>query len=120
MYPINQCFIAILRKNYGKFSKLEVLCSAFFFRKYTQKFQKNPEILLSSQNKKKIIFESKLVQNHYIHQNLSKLSRKIQRIVKFSLKTSILEFYVGKKPIYLELGPPGPRPPRSSLVLGKG
>ena len=91
MSPYLPLFIAFLLTNFRKFSKCGVLCPAIFFEKFPKISQKFSEIFSTfSKSKKTIIFASKIVQNHYINQNLAKFSLKTPKNSRFSLK--ILDF----------------------------
>ena len=82
--PHKKCFIAYLRKN---FQNLEFYPPQFFFEKISKISKKFPEILSTfSKSIKTFIFVPKLVQNHYIDQNLAKFSHETQKMANFSLK----------------------------------
>merc|ERR1712163_8891 len=95
MSPYLPLFIAFLLTNFRKFSKFGVLCPAIFFEKFPKISRKFPEIFSTfSKSKKTITFAPKIVQNHYINQNLAKFPRKTPKIADFSLKTLNFEFHV--------------------------
>ena len=88
MSPHKGCFIAFLLTNFRKFSKFGVLCPAIFFEKFPKISRKFPEIFSTfSKSKKTITFAPKIVQNHYINQNLAKFSLKTPKNGRFFLKT---------------------------------
>ena len=88
--PYYPCFIAFLRKNFRKFSKFVLLILTILFEKISQISKKIMKIFQLFRNRKNnIIFELKLVQNHYIDQNLVKFLPKVQITAIFSLKTAI-------------------------------
>ena len=70
-----------------EFSKFGVLSPQFFFEKISKISEKFPEILSTfSKSIKTFIFVPKLVQNHYIDQNLAKFSHKTPKNGQFFLK----------------------------------
>ena len=84
MSPFLPIFIAFLRNNFRKFSKLWVLCQAIFsksFLKFTENFLKFFNLFIIEKTN---IFAPSIVQNHYINQNLAKFSLKNSQ---FFLKT---------------------------------
>ena len=102
-----------------EFSKFGVLSPQFFFEKISKISEKFPEILSTfSKSIKTYIFVQKLVQNHYIDQNLAKFSHKTPKNGQFFLKIpyfskfsapsapKIWSFIPPKIPIFLELGSP--------------
>ena len=75
-----------------EFSKFGVLSPQFFFEKISKISEKFPEILSTfSKSIKTFIFVPKLVQNHYIDQNLAKFSHKTPKTANFSLKSLIFQ-----------------------------
>ena len=96
MSPYLFLFIAFLFTNFRKFSKCGVLCPAIFYEKFPEISQKFPEIFSTfSKSKKTIIFAPKIVQYHYINQNLAKfslnhLSANEFSMVSFSVPTKIV------------------------------
>ena len=91
MSPYLPLFIAFLLTNFRKFSKFGVYVR-LFFQKIFQNFSKISWNFLNffKIEKNTIIFAPKIVQNHYINENLTKFSLKISKNSRFSLK--ILNF----------------------------
>ena len=107
------------QKNFGAlhFQILQKYFRSFMFSTFFEKFPKVsrnfPKIFPTS---KKLFFVPKIVQNHYINQNLVKFSLKISKIAEFSLNPHFFknisafsaknsEFFVPKTPIFWSLGP---------------
>ena len=67
----------------------------YFLRNHPQRFQKILKIFhFFSKSKNIIVFEPKLVQNHYIDQNLAIFPPKTTKMANFPLKTSILSKFL--------------------------
>ena len=78
--PHHPLFIRFLRNKFRGFASFVPHSKAFFFEKF-------PEIFSTfSKSKKIIVFVPKLVQNHYIDQNLAKFYLKTTKNCRFFLK----------------------------------
>ena len=85
-------FYCIFKKEFSKFG---VLSPQFFFEKISKISEKFPEILSTfSKWIKTFIFVPKLVQNHYIDQNLAKSSLKTPKTVYFFSETTIFHNFL--------------------------
>ena len=82
--PYHPYFITFLRNNIRKFSKFVLLILPNFFEKFPKISKKFVKFLQLFQNRKNIsLFELKLVQNHFIFQNL------VKKTANFFFKTAI-------------------------------
>ena len=89
--PHTVCCIAFLRKNFRKFLKFIVSCPAIFSKNSTKLPWNLRKFSQLFQNRKTVIFLTKLVQNYYIDQNLAKFSHKTPKTSFFSLKPSVFQ-----------------------------
>ena len=85
-------FYCIFKKEFfRKFSKFGVLHLAIFFEKFPKISRKFLDFFSTfSKSTKATIFVPKVVQNHYINQNLAKFFLETPKIANFSLK--IIDF----------------------------
>ena len=82
--PQPPLFYCILRKKFRKLSKIVLLILATFFKKFPKISKKFVKFFQLFQNRKRnIFFELKLVQNHYIDQNLVKFPPKVKKLPIF-------------------------------------
>ena len=118
-YPPPPLFYCIFKKEFSKIFKISTFDACIFFEKFPKISKKFVKFFQIFQNRKNsIIFELKLVQNHYIDKNLVKFPPKVQKTANFSLKTAMfskifgafgaenLYFWYSKNPFFLELGSP--------------
>ena len=79
-------FYCIFNKEFSGISKFWILIPMIFFEKFPKISNISWNIFNFSKIEKTISFVPKLVQNHYIDQNLAKFSDKTPKTADFSLR----------------------------------
>ena len=112
LVPKQVMFYCIFSKEFSKIFEIWSFMFGSFFKKFSKISRNFPKIFPTS---KEVFFVPKIVQNHYINQNLAKFSLKIPKIADLSLKPLIfskisapltpkIQSFLSQKLQFLEFG----------------